>query len=114
MERQGEPYSHFADRGVWIHSLGPQSRIPGPRLMLAIYDAEGNCLRKLEQIRGACLDKGYVDFFGGPNCRPARYDMPVVDIDPESNQQNVMAHNLAPRALRPLVDRWSAEHGTQS
>ena len=109
----GRAYIKFQNRGVWIHSLGPQSPVPGPRLKLAIYDKDGTCLRRMEQVRGDCLDPGYVDFFGSPRCRPAKHEMPVVDIAPDGTQ-TILAHRLRPHELRGLVGLWSTKHGRKA
>lgn len=84
--RHGESSTRHPGMGVYIHSLGPSSPIPGERLQIVIYDQDDNIVRRFEQVRGQCIDEGYVDFFGHNN-RPARYaNMPLVDIDPEGNQ----------------------------
>ena len=112
--KQGKPYQQFADRGVWIHSLGPHSPVPGKALHLAIYDAAGELVREMREVNGRVIDPGYVDFFGSSLCRPMKCDKDVVDIDPATGDRSVLATNLSPHGLRPLVDTWSTEHGVQA
>ena len=76
--RKSPRYGHL---GMWNYSLGPNSPVPGPRLIVLILDQHGQVVRRLEQIRGNCIDEGYVDFFLSHNCRPAAHEYPLVDID---------------------------------
>jgi hypothetical protein len=93
--RTGEPSTRHPGMGVYIHSLGPNSPVPGERLQIVIYDQQDNIVRRFEQVRGACIDPGYVDFFLGPNCHPASYLWPLVDVDIEGNQ-TILVENFRP------------------
>ena len=78
---QGRPSPRFGHLGVWNYSLGPNSPVPGERLQVYIVDQAGRIVRRFEQIEGACIDPGYVDYFLSHNCRPAVYQRPIVDVD---------------------------------
>ena len=78
---QGCKSPRYGHLGLWTRSLGPNSSVPGERSILFILDEEGQIVRRLEQIRGNCIDAGYVDFFLSHNCRPASHEHPLVDID---------------------------------
>ncbi len=60
---QGRKSPRYGHLGLWNYSLGPNSPVPGPRLIVMILDQQGRAVRRLEQIRGNCIDEGYVDFF---------------------------------------------------
>jgi len=47
MPETGKKSPRFGHLGVWTFSLGPNSPIPGERLMLGIIDAEGNIVREV-------------------------------------------------------------------
>lgn len=72
-------------------------------------------MRRLEQIRGLCRDDGYVDFFGGPNCRPAVHDHPLVDIDADGNVDAILHPNynqgLGQELYLRLVKAWAEKWG---
>ena len=111
----GVPNGRFANLGVWTFCLGPGSPVPGERLKLGILDQEGNVVRRFEQIEGRCLDEGYVDFFLGPNCRPARYERPLVDIDIDNQVMHVLHPDFSPRCgmgvYLELVRQWAEQYG---
>ena len=77
--------------GMWNFCLGLASPIPGDRLRIGILDTDGNVVRRSAQIRGACIDPGYVDFFMSHNCRPATHEMPIVDIGAYGNIVKVLS-----------------------
>jgi len=109
--RKSPRYGHL---GLWALSLGPNSPIPGDRLQLAILDESRSIRRRLEQIEGACLDPGYVDFFLGPNCRPARYEMPLVDISSNGVQTPLVRHyeqRMGQDLYLRVLGEWCATHG---
>lgn len=111
---QGRKSPRHGDMGLWVFSLGPASPVPGERLQLGIIDADGNVVRRFEQIQGRCLDEGYVDFFLGPNCRPASYEMPIVDITPDGKATVLCTHysqQMGPDLYLRLLAAWVAEHG---
>lgn len=85
--RQGKPSTRYAHLGVYSICLGPNApELAGKRLQVVIYDKDDNIVRRLEEVKGECVDPGYVDFFLGPNCRPARYRYYLVDIAPDGTQ----------------------------
>jgi len=112
--REGVPSTRHPHLGVRILSLGPHSPVPGERLQIVIYDQHDNIVRRLEQITGACVDDGYVDFFNSPRCRPARCLHPIVDIAPDGAQTTLhpdfQDHMVATQWL-PLLAAWVAQHG---
>jgi hypothetical protein len=100
--------------GLWTRSLGPNSPVPGERLILYILDEEGRIVRRLEQIRGNCIDEGYVDFFLSHNCRPAVHEHPLVDIDENGKIAEVLHRDFRPgmsmgvylEILQAWVSKW--------
>lgn len=93
---QGNKSPRYGHLGMWNYCLGPNSPIPGPRLIVMIIDQQGTIVRRLEQIRGDCIEEGYVDFFLSHNCRPASYEYPLVDIDQHGNIAQVLHPNFTP------------------
>lgn len=112
--RHGEPSTRHPGMGVYIHSLGPRSPIPGERLQIVIYDETDTVVRRFEQVKGRCIDEGYVDFFGFNN-RPARYEsMPLVDIDAEGNQTVLVEDFRAgdnPQIYYTALANWVGQYG---
>jgi hypothetical protein len=109
--RKSPRYGHL---GLWVLSLGPSSPVPGERLELAIIDDQGRIVRRFEQIEGRCLDPGYVDFFLGSNCRPARHEMPLVDIAPDGKQSILCSHyatSMGQDLYLSLLGAWCTAHG---
>jgi len=109
--RKSPRYGHL---GLWVFSLGPRSPVPGERLQLGIVDDLGTVIRRFEQIEGACLDPGYVDFFLGPNCRPARHEMPLVDISSDGVQTPLCQHyaqSMGQDLYLRLLGAWCTQHG---
>lgn len=106
-------YGHL---GVYFLSTGPDPSgpRPGPRVQAVIYDKADNVVRRFEQIEGSCVDPGYVDFFGGPSNRSARYTLPVVDIAPDGSQ-TVLIPDFQPGASREVFATafraWAEQHG---
>lgn len=114
LPQHGRKSPRFGHLGLWIFSLGPNSPVPGARLELGIIDDVGNVIRRFEQIEGACLDPGYVDFFMGPNCRPARHDMPLVDVSPDGKRAVLCSHyaqSMGQDLYLRLLGEWCATHG---
>jgi len=62
----------------------------------------------MEQVKGDCIDPGYIDFFNSCRCRPSVHRYHIVDID-ENLQRNILAsHNTASDAHRWLTDNFPA------
>jgi hypothetical protein len=102
--------------GVYTLCSGPDPNgpMPGERMMIAIYDQQDNIVRRLEQVRGDCLDPGYVDFFGSAKCRPAVYSYHIIDIDKDQKPQILASHTSPSEAKEWLVQnvpKWVQEHG---
>jgi hypothetical protein len=100
---------------MWNLCLGPNSPLPGERLEIVILDETGKVVRRLEQVRGLCRDEGYVDFFLGPNCRPAVHDFPLVDIDADGQVAAIVHPNysqdLGQELYLRLVKAWAEKWG---
>ena len=112
---QGRPSKRWPHLGVWQMCLGPNSPIPGPRLQLVILDTEGKVVRRMEQIEGACIDEGYVDFFLSHNCRPAVHEHPMVDIDAAGNIAEVLhpdyRQELGMDIYLKILENWALKYG---
>lgn len=111
----GRPSSRYGHLGLWLFSLGPSGNPAGTRLQLALIDETGAVARRFEQIEGRCLDPGYVDFFLGPNCRPAVHEMPLVDIAPDGTQTILIRHYEQSMGSQPYLDAlgaWCSRHGS--
>ena len=100
---------------MWNLSLGPNSPVPGARLEVAILNQEGTIVRRFEQIRGACTDEGYVDFFLSAGCRPATHEYPIVDIDENGKVANIIcqhyAQSMGMDLYLKLLTEWATKHG---
>ena len=112
---RGRVSPRFGHLGMWNLSLGPNSPIPGQRLEVAILDQNGTIVRRFEQIRGACTDPGYVDFFMSHNCRPSVHEYPIVDIDANGKVAEIVCSNYTQSMgmdlyLR-LLEKWVTAHG---
>jgi hypothetical protein len=112
---QGRKSPRYGHLGMWNCCLGPNSPIPGPRLIVMILDQEGRSVRRLEQIRGSCIDGGYVDFFLSHNCRPAVHEYPLVDIDENGQIFEVLHPNFTPGMSMDLylviLEKWVSKWG---
>lgn len=112
---EGRKSPRFGYLGMWNFCLGPDSPLPGDRLRVGILDLGGNVVRKFEQIRGACIDPGYVDFFECHRCRPATHEMPIVDIDASGQIQKVLCPHytqaMGMELYLKLLEAWVTEHG---
>ena len=110
----GRPSPRYGHLGLWVLSLGPNGNPRGERLQLALLDEVGKVVRRFEQIEGRCLDRGYVDFFLGPNCRPAVHEMPLVDIAADGTQTILVRHYEQSMGMQPYLDAlgaWCTKHG---
>ena len=113
---EGRKSPRYAHLGMWNFCLGPDSPVPGKRLRIGIIDGEGNTVRRFEQIRGECIEPGYIDFFLSHRCRPGVYEMPLVDIDSEGNIVSVLcphyAQSMGAELYFKLLKAWVEEHGS--
>jgi hypothetical protein len=110
--RKSPRYGHL---GMWNYSLGPNSPVPGPRLVVLILDQQGQVVRRLEQIRGNCIDEGYIDFFLSHNCRPAAHEYPLVDIDANGQIAELLHPNFTPGTSMDIylsiLEKWASKWG---
>ena len=97
--QEGKPSPRFGARGLHNIQLGGGS-IP---LLIKLYDKSDNVLATLTEERGECIDPGYVDFFLGPNCRPAQYRRYLVEKLPDG-ATGVLHDN--PTALASDFPKW--------
>lgn len=67
------------------------------------YGPNDEVLATLTEERGECIDSGYVDFFLGPNCRPAVYKTYLVEK--LANGKNGILHDN-PKALAADYPKW--------
>jgi hypothetical protein len=112
---QGRKSPRYGHLGMWNYCLGPNSPVPGQRLIVMILNQEGRPVRRLEQIRGSCIDEGYVDFFLSHNCRPAVHEYPLVDIDENGQIVEVLHPNFTPGMSMDLylaiLEKWVSQWG---
>ena len=105
--------------GVHFECSGPDPSgpRPGERVIIVVLDEQGEVTRRLEQRQGRCLDGGYVDFFGGPDCRPAVYEMEIVDTDSATGREEVLAVHTTAAGANAWFKRhfatWCLKHGTE-
>ncbi len=115
MPNRGKVSPRYGNLGMWNLSLGPNSPIPGQRLEVAILDHNGDIVRRFEQIRGACTDPGYVDFFLSHNCRPASHLYPIVDIGADGKMASIICENysqsMGMELYLNMLATWMAAHG---
>ena len=112
--REGKPTNRFSHLGVWVHSYGPESKLPGDRLKIVIYDQDDNVVRRFEQIRGQCIDEGYVDFAVEALNIPARFLYPIVDIAPNGTQTTLVedfSQLSEQRNYLELLRVWAEQYG---
>lgn len=110
--REGNPSPRFGARGLHSISLGGGST----PLLLKLYDANDDVLATLTEEKGECIDPGYVDFFLGPNCRPAKYQRYLVEKLPDGTT-GVLHDNPAGLARNfdawvKFLDTWVTRHET--
>lgn len=104
--------------GVYTLCSGPDPNgpVPGERLIIVIYDKDDNIVRRLEQVKGDCIDPGYVDFFNSFQCRPAVSNYHIIDIDKDGSKQILATHTTPHEAylwLKENVPIWVEEHGIE-
>src|SRR6266545_118006 len=113
--REGLACDRHPGMGVYYRSLGPNSRVPGPRLQVVMYDHADQVVRRLEQVRGRCTDEGFVSFFAGdPRNRPAQFLHPIVDIAPDGTQTELISDfppGTSMSVFHELLARWVATYG---
>jgi len=112
---EGRKSPRFGHLGMWNLSLGPDSPFPGERLRIVLLNQDGKAVRRFEQIKGHCIDPGYVDFFLSHKCRPALHELPIVDIDADGQIVKVLhpdyRASLGQALYLQLIEAWAKEHG---
>ncbi len=108
--REGKPSVRFGARGLQTISLGGGST----PLLMKIYGSADQVLATLTEQKGECIDPGYVDFFLGPNCRPAKYKSYIVEILPDGTTGVLHDNPAALGADFPqwiaFLEKWVARH----
>lgn len=99
--REGKASPRFGARGLHNINLGGGS-IP---LLIKLYGPSDEVLAVLTEEKGECIDPGYVDFFLGPNCRPAKHRRYLVEKLPDGST-GILHDN--PEALARDFDAWVA------
>ena len=114
--REGWRSPKWGHLGVYFLCTGPGpgGPAPGERVRVVIYDKNDNVVRRFEQLRGECVDPGYVDFWNSPRCRPAQYLRPLVDIAPDGKVTTLLG-DFKPHMGRELFETifvsWVKTHG---
>lgn len=111
--REGKPSTRHPGMGVRVICLGPNSTVPGERLRLVIYDEQDKVVRRLEQIKGECVDEGYADFFDSHLCGLATFLTPLVDIAPDGSS-TILHPDFKPHHMhiwRDILKSWVDQHG---
>lgn len=108
--REGNPSVRFGARGLYQVHLGGGNT----PLLMKLYDEQDNVLATLTEEKGECIDPGYVDFFLGQNCRPAKHKRYLVEKLPDGTT-NVLHDNPAELAKDfpawvAFLDRWVSKH----
>lgn len=101
MSREGRPSPRFGARGLQYVNTGGGNT----PLLAKLYGPNDEVLATLTEEKGECLDPGYVDFFLGPNCRPAKYQKYLVEKLPDGST-GVLHDN--PAALAKDRHAWDA------
>jgi|GEM_PF-5316514 len=115
-EREGYRSKNFGHLGVYFLSTGPDplGPMPGERVIIVIYNSKNEIVRRLEQVRGDCLDEGWIDFFESAKCRPSVYEYHLIDFDQYGNREILASHTDPPHARAWLDEnfpKWSEKHG---
>jgi hypothetical protein len=116
--RQGFRSPKNGHLGVYTLSSGPDPNgpVPGERLIIVIYDKDDNIVRRLEQVKGDCLDPGYVDFFNSFICRTEVSSYHMVDTDKDGIKQILATHTTPEEAyswLKRNVPYWVQQYGVE-
>ncbi len=109
-QREGKPSPRFGHRGLHIINLGGGNA----PLLLKLYGPDDQVLAMLTEEKGECIDPGYVDFFLGPNCRPAKYQRYLVERLADGTT-GVLHDNPASLARDlpawiAFLDKWVGRH----
>ena len=102
--------------GVYTLCSGPDPSgpVPGERVIIVIYNKEDKIVRTLEQVKGNCIDPGWIDFFNTQACRPSVHEYHIVDTN-ELGEKTVMASHTTPSAANRWLTincpLWVQEHG---
>jgi hypothetical protein len=115
-KREGVPSPKYGNLGVYILCSGPDpsGSVPGERVIVVIYDKENKIVRRLEQIKGDCLDEGFVDFFNSFKCRPSVQEYHFIDTDKNGTRTILASHTTPSDAhswLKQNISIWAREHG---
>jgi len=97
--REGKPSPRFGHLGLHNVNLGGGSN----PLLIKLYDANDAVVATLTEEKGQCLDPGHVDFFEGPNCRPAKYASCLVELLADGTKAIVHQN---PQDLAADRDAW--------
>jgi len=108
--REGKPSPRFGARGLHFINLGG-----GDRPLLAnLYNQADEVIATLTEEKGECIDPGYVDFFLGPNCRPAQYRKYLVEKLPNGStgvlHDNPVGLARDPHEWVAFLDKWVTRH----
>lgn len=108
--RDGKPSIRFGARGLHQINLGGD----GKPLLMKLYDANDKVIAELTEVRGDCIDPGYVDFFLGKNCRPAKYHRHIIERLPDGST-NILHDNPKQLAANfpawvAFLDEWVSKH----
>lgn len=113
----------WGNLGVHFECSGPdpQGPRPGATVKVVILDGDDNVVRTLTERKTTCLDPGYVDFWGSPQCRPAIYVREVVDIAPDGSETVVGTYTDGTDGGRRWwktpdwgFAAWCQEHGVRT
>ena len=108
--REGKPSPRFGHRGLHNIQLGGGDT----PLLIKLYDADDNVIATLTEEKGECIDPGYVDFFLGPNCRPALYQRYLVEHLADGttgvlhDNPSALARNFTEWVA--FLDNWVSRH----
>jgi hypothetical protein len=95
----GRPSTLFPNSGLYVEHLGSSDK----PILLRIYGEDDKVLATLTQEKGKCIDPGHVDFFMGPNCRPAVHEQVIVEILPDGRKISL---HRDPEFLAGHRDAW--------
>ncbi|SIO53931.1 hypothetical protein [Chitinophaga niabensis] len=114
--REGYRSPKYGHLGLYFLSTGPDPNgpMPGTRVIMVIYDDNDMIVRRLEEVRGECLDPGYIDFFNSHLCKSALYQYHIIDVDINENVSILASHTEPSEAnkwLKINVPTWIEKHG---